>query len=156
MDRLHILSLLGLLLLTTPASAAPPADGRSSSTPAPVTGVYSITFRASQAAPVPAGVTLTCKARIVPSLPAGTSLNALPAVAGEVGSPSGSGSTAACSLTIPFSWYAEPAQSSPALSYEVDAVSASGATVQVLRVEGIAIPYPMQGTLAQLSFTVGF
>ncbi len=156
MDRQRIRSFLGLLLLTVPALAALPADGRSSSSPAPVAAVYSITFRGTQAAPVPAGVTLTCKARIVPSLPLGAGINALPAAAGEVGRPSGSGSTAACSLEIPFSWYAEPAQSSPTLSYEVDAVSASGATVQVLRGEGIVIPYSEQGTLAHVSVTIGF
>ena len=156
MTSTRIFLLLGLLPLTAAASATSPVDSRIPSTQATISGVYSVTFHANEATPVPAGATLICKARIVPNLSSGENLNAQPAAASAMGRASGPGSTAECSLEVPFSWYAEPAHNAAALSCEVDAISASGATMRVITQQAIAIPYPPQGTTAHVSLTIDF
>jgi hypothetical protein len=152
-----------LLLFATLASASawtqPVANHRTTSTA--VTGVYSITFNLTIESTLPANSTIVCKAQIVPG---NSALNSFAPQSAAVPMESAggvaqvTGSTATCAVDIPFSWTVE-ASRGVALSYEIDAVNATGTLPAVVRTsvqQGIAESYPTSGGMASVSFNVTF
>lgn len=159
-----LLSLLLALPVSVFAAAAPAVDQQRDVLPVLVSGVYSVAFNVNLASALPPGATLLCRAKVVP--------NALPFNSFDRSMlPTGSGvasihgSTATCWVEIPFAWTLNGASSSAslyreaALSYEIDAVSASGSIPTVLRAstaQGIGVSYPSAGGSARLNINVTF
>jgi|CZKF01.1.fsa_nt_gi hypothetical protein len=124
-----------------------------------VSGVYSVTFNLSLASRLPAGTIITCRARITPN-PGGIDLrNSQPAVtpAAAAGHAAVNGSTATCVAEIPFAWTLASGQNGVMLNYEIDAVSSSGATQQLLSSstgQSVGSAFPVAG--ANLSLNLAF
>jgi hypothetical protein len=93
-----------------------------------VSGVYSVTFNLNIASTLPADTTITCRAQIAPNssdLALSNPGRAVTPVA--AGQATVSGSQATCAAEIPFSWTLTAANDTVTLSYQIDAVSRSGA-----------------------------
>ncbi|MGB8261920.1 MAG: hypothetical protein WCE75_16275 [Terracidiphilus sp.] len=161
MKSARISLLLALAALVPLAAWAGPAPGRRGGNTATVSGVYSVTFNLNLASTLPAGATIVCKAQIAPggqqqffqSQPAAVPVESAAGVA-QV-----SGATATCAVEIPFSWTVNSSSSGVSLSYEIDAVNATGALPALVRVsgqQGVAESYPAAGGTASLSFNVTF
>ena len=156
MTRACVSMLLGSALLTPGAALA--ADP---STPSAVSGSYAVHFNINIASTLPAGAVIVCKARIAPNLQGLLSL-ALPDAAPvqtAAGVATVSGSTATCAVEIPFSWTVRNSRGGVALSYEIEAVDASGSLPVLLRAtssQGVAAAYPSTGSTANLNFNVTF
>ena len=155
-------TLLVALLASAAAGAASAAQRHDG--PAPVEtlieyrGAYAVTF--SVRAPVP-GAAYLCKARAVPRAPAleGVSLQAVPAVVNGLPTAGATGSWTNCTVEIPFAWVGTGASeaSRALLSYEIDAISSTGAAaVPVTVQEGISVAYPPPGETLRLNFTLSF
>jgi hypothetical protein len=161
MNRTRIALCLISVSVASIAWAGPPADPRGGPSPVAVNGVYTVTFHVNLGSTVPTGSAVTCRARIAPNLQAFQNFNrgSAPvesaAAAGTVVASSLAGSTANCSVEIPFAWTVAETQNGVALSYEVDAVS-GGSPVAARTQPGVAVPYPPQGSEARLSFSVTF
>jgi hypothetical protein len=156
MERERTSRILLLALLASMAiGVASAADPRGGPTPVAVNGSYAVTFNVRVPASLPSGTTILCKARVAPNAPRLGSLR-LASTPMSNGQASVAGSTANCQVQIPFSWTVNDPQNGVALSYEIDAVSASGALpVAVIRQEAIA-SYPAAGTSANLRFQLAF
>jgi len=147
--------LLLALLASTAIGVASAADPRGEPVPVAVNGSYAVTFNVRVPASLPSGATILCKARVAPNTPRLGSLR-LASMPMNNGQASVSGSTANCQVQIPFSWTVNDPQNGVALSYEIDAVSASGALpVAVIRQEAVA-SYPAAGTSANLRIQLAF
>jgi hypothetical protein len=142
MLRLHISLLLGLALL------APAAE---------VSGVYSVTFHLNLTSLLPAGTMIACRARIAPEQGGlnlrNQQLAAFPA--GAEGRVVVNGPTADCAADIPFAWTLAGARGGLLLSYEIDAVSRSGAIRSSAR-QNIRAAFPASGGSASLNLNVPF
>jgi hypothetical protein len=161
MARVHISMLLCVALLASAASAAMGAPvQRTASTI--VSGVYSVIFNLDIASTLPAGTTITCRARIMPNsgpLDLGNPQLSATSVETAAGMATVTGSTATCAAEIPFAWTVESARGGVVLSYEIDAVSNSGAAPQLVRSsgrQGIGAALPAAGQTARLTFYVAF
>ena len=154
-------SLLVALLASTAAGAALAADARGGAAPVAYRGAYSVTFTVNAGVALAPGSTFLCKARVVPNAPALDSmrLQVLPmasSLAAATGS-SPSGSWTNCTVELPFYWIGDDDGGLALLSYEIDAVSGSGAqAVPVRAAEGISVPYPSPGGTARLNFNLSF
>ena len=158
--RSRIAFALMMAALVLPVCAQPAAQHHGSG-PTAVAGTYSITFNLNIASTLPANATIVCKAQIAPGGNFYSSMN--PQVAVPVESASGvatiTGTTATCLVEIPFSWNVETTRNGVALSYELDAVNASGTLPAVVRTstqQGIAQAYPSSGGTASVTFNVTF
>jgi hypothetical protein len=157
MRRSRTLAFLLLFPLISAVAFSAPTTERKGSGPSTVAGVYSITFNLNIASTLPAGTTIVCKAQIAPNLP-GLQSGVVP-VETAAGVATVTGSTATCLVEIPFSWTLNNAKSGAVLSYEIDAVNASGALPVLLRTSalaGTAEPFPAAGATSDLSFSVTF
>lgn len=158
MAHLRISRLLCFALL---ASAAASAQENHNS-PVAVSGVYSVTFNLSILSTLPARTTMTCKAEIAPGQ-GGSGLGNPHPAQGPVETAAGlavvTGPKATCAVKIPFAWTVTGAQGGVVLSYEIDAVSHSGAAPLLVRSsarQGISTPFPAAGGNASLSFNLIF
>jgi hypothetical protein len=154
------LFLLFASLASTTAWSRPVAEHHGQG-PTAESGVYSITFNLNIVSTLPANSTITCKAQIAPAGSMESSFNQQAAV--PVESASGvaavTGATATCLVEIPFSWSVERARNGASLSYEIDAVNASGTLPAVVRTsiqQGVAEAYPSSGGTSSVSFNVTF
>ena len=157
MNRVCTLSLSLLLsLVSTVALAATPADPRAPAPPVAVSGSYNVTFNVSVRSMPPAGAAILCKARIVPNLPAfqDFSQKIVPAQS-ATGLATIANGAANCSVQIPFSWAIGDTSSGVSLSYEIEAIGASGAPPVHAR-QSIGVPYPARGTATDLAINVRF
>jgi hypothetical protein len=155
-----------LLLIASLASASawsrPVAEHHGSNpTPTAVSGVYSITFNLNIASTLPANSTITCKAQIVPASSSFNGLASQEAAPFEsaAGVATVTGSTATCSVDIPFSWSLQSTRRGVALSYQLDAVNAAGSLPAVVRssvLQNIQESYPASGATSSISFDVTF
>lgn len=161
MNRTRNLLLMLLVPVASIAWAGPAADSRGGPGSVAVNGVYSVTFHVYLGSTVPTGSSITCRARIAPNLSGFANLNRgtapVEAQAGVAAGPGSSltGSTANCSVEIPFAWTVVSAQNGAALSYEVDVVS-GGLPLAARTQQGIGVAYPPPGGKASLGFTVTF
>ncbi len=161
MNRTRIALFLMSVSVASIAWAGPPADPRGVASPVAVSGVYTVSFHVTLGTTVPTGSAVTCRARIAPNLQAFQNLNrgTVPVEsatgAGKVAGSSLAGSTANCSVEIPFAWTVSEAQNGVVLSYEVDAVGGA-APVAALTQPGVAVAYPPMGGAARLRFNVAF
>lgn len=160
MNRTRISLLLLLVSVASIAWAGPPADPRGGPGPVTVNGAYTVTFHVNLGSPVPTGTAITCRAKIAPNLSGFANMNrgTAPVEAASVATVTGSslaGSTANCSVEIPFAWTVINAQDGVALSYEVGLVS-GGMPLAARVQQGIGAAYPSPGGEARLSFTVTF
>ena len=70
-----------------------------------------------------------------------------------------SGSTATCTVEIPFSWTVNNPQGGAVLSYQIEAVSLTGSVPLTLRASSLpslSQPYPSAGGTASASFNLNF
>ena len=152
--RCALVFLLFALLFAAPAPAASPANPRAPQAPATIGGAYFITFNVSLASPLPAGAAVLCKARVEPS-PApfqSFSPGIAPAARGQA---IVTGNTANCTVQIPFYWPVEGLGSGIDLSYEIQAVGASGAP-PARRSSRVRVAYPPAGATASLAIPIRF
>ena len=157
MNRVRTVPLAFLLsLVSTAAMGATPADVRAPENSAPVSGAYNVTFNVNLDSIPPAGTAILCKARIEPNLPTlqGFSQRMAP-VESATGLGTVTGGRANCSVQIPFSWAIGDTSSGVSLSYEIEAVGASGALPATTR-RSIPVPYPVRGGAASLAINVRF
>lgn len=160
MKRLRTLMLPLALLLVSAACWAAPVDLREGAGPAAVSGLYSVTFNVNLGATVPAGSSVTCKAKVTPnsSLFENLSRGTVP-VKVAAGAAAIVGNRANCSVEIPFSWMVNDPRNGVALSYEIEAVSGSGALLTAVRAsspQGIGVAYPPAGGAASVNINVAF
>ena len=90
-----------------------------------------------------------CRARVFPD---GASANAR-TVSGESRGVVDR-SKARCAVQVPFLWAPDPAQAGSMLSYEIVAVSPSGATLWSVADQGIAVASPAAGTMVRVDFAL--
>ncbi len=156
MNRAHSPQTLPLMLMMSAAVWAAHAMDPHSGAASQTAGAYAITFTVNAPSTVAAGATVVCKARIAPRLSALQSLNPAPApvpsaqaVARLVGS------SAACTVVVPFSFTPADNQTGAGLSYEIDALS--GTELQaVRRQDDLPVAYPPSGGVASLHLDVNF
>jgi hypothetical protein len=156
------LFLLAASFATVSAVANPVADHRGGNTPTAVSGEYSITFNLNIASTLPANSTIVCKAQIAPGASMYSSFNPQAAAvpfesASSVATVNGA--TATCVVDIPFAWTVDTTRNGAALSYEIDAINATGSLPAVVRTsaqQNIAEPYPASGNTSTVTFTVTF
>jgi hypothetical protein len=111
---------------------------------------------------LPLKTTITCKAQIVPGQ-GGPGLDNSHPAPGPVETAAGlavvAGPKATCAVKIPFAWTVTGSQGGVVLSYEIDAVSRSGAAPLLVRSsarQGISAPFPASGRNASLRFDLVF
>jgi hypothetical protein len=153
------LFLVAASLATASASADPIAEHHGGN-PTAVTGVYSVTFNLNIQSTLPANSTILCKAQIAPGASFFSNINAqaIP-VESAAGVAAITGSTAVCTVEIPFSWTVESTRNGAALSYQIDAVNATVTLPAVVRTsiqQGIAEPYPSSGATSSISLNITF
>lgn len=155
MNRVHTPQTLPLVLMVAAAVWAVHATGQNSVTaPATNSGAYAVTFNVKAPTTVATGSTVTCKVRIAPKLSA---MENLIGQATPVQSAQGVailvGSSANCTVLLPFSFAAGDPRDGAALSYEIDA--ANGSSLEAVRTQnGIAVPYPQTGATSILRLDV--
>lgn len=154
------LCLLAASLVSATALAGPVAEHRGSG-PTTVSGTYSITFNLTIVSTLPANATITCKAQIAPANAAVSSFQQQSSVPFEsaAGVATLTGSTATCTVEIPFSWTVEGTRGGVSLSYELDGLNASGSLPAVVRTsvqQNVAQPYPSSGATSTVTFNVTF
>jgi len=145
-----------MLMMSAAVWAAQAADQHSGAAPGTVSGAYAVTFNVKAPSTVPAGATVTCKARIAPKLsalenlaPGAVPVESAQSVATLVGS------SANCTVVLPFSFAAVYRLDGADLSYEVDALSGSSLAA-VRKQDGIPMPYPQAGATASVRMDVNF
>jgi hypothetical protein len=160
MHRARIAVLLFLTSLVSVCAWSQPSGKRHGSSPTAVGGTYSITFNLNIESTLPANSTIVCKAQIAPS---SSLASILSAQAAPTESASGiavvTGSTATCAVEIPFAWSVESTRNGVSLSYEMNALNASGSLPAVVRtsaLQGVPESYPGSGETSTLSFNVTF
>jgi len=157
---------IALFLLSfaiTPALAWPhPVAEHRGAGPTSVSGTYSITFNLNIVSTLPANAVIVCRAQIAAGGSFYEGFNPR-SVAVPVESASGvaaiSGTTATCAVEIPFSWNVQTLRGGVALSYELDAVNASGSLPAVVRSrtqQGVGEAYPTSGGTSEVTFSVTF
>jgi hypothetical protein len=158
MRHVRISLLLCTALLVSTAASAQGGPDR----PAVVSGVYSIVFSLNILSTLPAKTTITCRAQIAPNQE-GPDLGKPHPAPGLVETAAGvatvTGPKATCAVKIPFAWTVTGPQGGVVLSYEIDAVSHSGAAPLLVRSsarQNISAPFPAQGGRANLSFSLTF
>jgi hypothetical protein len=161
MNRTRIALCLMMVSVASLAWAGPVADPRGVSSAVAVSGVYTVLFEVNLGTAAPAGTVITCRAKIAPNLPVFDNMNrgTVP-VESAVGvatvtSSSLAGSTANCSVEIPFAWTVVDAQNGVGLSYEVELVS-GGMPIAGRSQQGISAPYPPAGGAARLNVRILF
>lgn len=135
MNRLrNALPLLAAILIPFYSLAATPDRQENSHAPAPVTGAYSVTYNIDLVSTLPVGTTIVCKTQIAPALQGaeGQSGMVVP-VESAASVATVSGSTATCIVEIPFAWTLSANQTNVLLSYEIQAVNATGTLPLVVR-----------------------
>lgn len=151
---------LGTVLLFCAALAASAPESLAASTM--VGGVYTVTFNLSIASQLPAGTTIICRARIAPSQEGLNLLKpqmAATTVESVTGLAAVTGSSATCATEIPFVWSMPSGRCGLTLSYEVDAVSHSGAAPLLVRrsaQQNLSAAFPASGGNANLSVNMTF
>ncbi len=155
MNRVRTPQTLPLMLIVAAAIWAVHATGQNSVTaPATNSGAYAITFNVKAPTTVATGSTITCRARIAPKLSAIENLigQATPVESAQ-GVATLVGSSANCTVLLPFSFPAGDPRDGAALSYEIDA--ANGSSLEAVRTQNsIAVPYPQNGANASLRLDV--
>jgi hypothetical protein len=158
MAHVRISLLLCVALLASAAASAQENRGN----PVAVSGVYSVTFNLSILSTLPAKTTITCRAQIVPNQ-GGPGLGNPHPVPGPVETAAGlavvTGPKATCAVKIPFAWTVTGSQGGVVLSYEIDAMSHSGAAPLLVRSsarQNISAAFPAAGGNANLSFRLIF
>lgn len=154
------LFLLAASLATASAIAGPVANHRGGNSTT-VSGVYSIVFNLNIQSALPANSAILCKVQIAPlnnseSTYGGQSISPVESAAGVAVI---TGSSATCTVEIPFSWTVETTRNGIALGYQIDAVNASGSLPAVVRTsiqQGIAEPYPSSGGSPSTTYNVTF
>ncbi len=145
-----------VFLVSTAALAATAADVRAPESPVPVSGAYNVIFNVNLNSMPPAGATILCKARIAPNLaPLQNFSQKIVPAQSATGLATIANSAANCSVQIPFSWAIGDASNGVALSYEIEAVSASG-SLPVHARQSIGVAYPARGGTANLAIDVRF
>src|SRR5208282_2759124 len=116
----RFLYVLLLVALLAPAAAwSGPVTEHRGGGPTAENGVYSLTFNLTIASTLPAGSTITCKAQIVPSQAVIGPIQQTPVpMEMAAGVATVTGSTATCTVEIPFSWTVNSARNGVSLSYE--------------------------------------
>lgn len=157
MNRAHAPQTLPLMLMMSAAVwAAHAGDHHSGTVPQTISGAYAVTFNVKAPSTVAAGAAVTCKARIAPRL---STLEKLGSQAVPVESAPGVarlvGSSANCTVIMPFSFAEVYGLDGADLSYEIDALS--GTSLEAVRKQdGILLPYPQAGATASLRMDVNF
>lgn len=117
-------------------------------------GSYAVTFHVATPTTVPDGATIACKASIAPKLsmidhidPTPNPAESIPGVAKVVGS------SANCTVQVPFAFNVSDPGVGAALSYRIEAFTPSGPAF--LRTQqDIAIAYPTDGKTAKIGLNV--
>ncbi len=133
MTLIRNLLLVGAMLLAwVPARAGGVPQARNA--PIAISGVYSVVFHVNLASTLPAGSILTCRARMAP-IPGGVDLRnqMLSATPVALGQTRLTGSTAACTAEIPFSWTVTSPPNAVELFYEIEVVNLQGVAPTLLR-----------------------
>jgi len=157
MNRAHTPQTLPLLLMMSAAVwVAHAVDRPSEAAPQTISGAYAVTFNVKAPSTVRAGSTVTCKARISPRLSA---LESQYGQAARAGSPQGVatlvGSSAKCTVVMPFSFAGVYRLDGADLSYEIDAQN--GPILEAVRKQdGVPVPYPQAGATASVHMDVNF
>lgn len=148
--------LLPVLLASAAVWAAPAADQRNGAAPVTVSGVYLVTFNVQVGSAPAAGGTIFCRAKITPRLPGfdNRSQGMVP-VESARGVVTYIGSSANCTVEIPFSWMVAGTQHGVAMSYEIDALNGPGVAAVRTR-QGIGLAYPRMGQAANVRLNVAF
>lgn len=157
MNRVHAPQTFRLILMVTAAAwAAHATEKIHGAVPAQGSGAYAVTFSVKAPTTVSSGSTVTCKARIAPKLSALDSLTgqAAPAQSAQ-GVATLVGTTANCTVVVPFSFAGSDPRDWASLSYEIDAANGSGLEA-VRKQDGIAVPYPQAGGTASVRLEVNF
>ena len=157
MNRAHTPQILPLLLTMSVAVwAAHAVDQHSGAAPQTISGAYAVTFNVKAPSTVRAGSTVTCKARVAPRLSALESLNSQ---AAPVESPQGVaklvGTSANCTVVMPFSFAGVYRLDGVDLSYQIEALSGGGLEA-VRRQDGVLVPYPQTGGTASVRTDINF
>jgi hypothetical protein len=150
----HIL--LPVLLASAAVWAAPAADQRSGAAPVVVSGVYLVTFNVQVGSVPAAGGTIFCRAKIAPNLPGFDNRSqGLVPVESARGMVTFIGSSANCTVEIPFSWTVVDTETGVVMSYEIDALSGPGVAA-VHTQQGVGLAYPRMGGAASVRLNVAF
>jgi hypothetical protein len=155
--RTSLLLCLALLAPLAALAATPLRHGGSSSSSA-VSGVYSVTFNLTIASTLPTGSTITCRAQIAPNQSGSYSFGQSSATLVETatGIATVSGSTATCTVEIPFAWTVSSTRNGVLLSYEVDALTSTSLVVRSSMQQNITEAYPTSGGTVSPSYTLTF
>jgi len=160
MLRARIVVLPLLASLVSVLAWSQPSGKRHRSSPTAVGGTYSIAFNLNIESALPANSTIVCKVQIAPASSLVSILSAQAAPAESASAIAAvTGSTATCAVEIPFSWSIERTRSGVLLSYEIDALNASGSLPAVVRtsaLQGVPESYPSSEEPSALSFNVTF
>jgi hypothetical protein len=135
MNRLrNALLLLAAILVPLYSLAATPDRQENGHSAAPVTGTYSVTYDIDLVSTLPAGTTIVCKTQIAPVLQGAEGQSGMVVPVESAASVATiSGSTATCSVEIPFAWTLSASQANVVLNYEIQAVNATGTLPLVVR-----------------------
>jgi hypothetical protein len=142
--------LLLMLLVFTAVWAAHAADARSGAATQTASGAYAVTFHVTVAPSVPDGSTIACKARITPRLPVleNPSFGAAPVESAQ-GIATVIGSSANCTVQLPFAFAVADTGDGAAFSYQIDVFTSTG-PVFLRSQQDITVPYPQAGATANL------
>jgi hypothetical protein len=127
---------------------------RSEASAATNSAAYAFTFQVNTPTTVPDGATVTCKAKLAPRLSGIEQVVAAPVPIESIeGVARVSGSSATCSVRMPFAFAADETRNGAALSYEIDGSTASG-PVFVRTQKNISIPLPQVGSTQNLLLNI--
>jgi hypothetical protein len=143
-----------MLLVSVGVWAAHGGAARGAAAPVTAKGAYVVTFHVLAPSTVPDGATILCNAKVTPRLSILDRLNPGPAPAESAqGSAKVVGSSANCTVELPFAFSVSDPGKGAALSYRIDAYTSAGPAF--LRTQqGIGIDVPKPGQTSNLHLNV--
>jgi hypothetical protein len=154
MNRAQYSQFFLMLLVSVGVWAAHGGDPRSGTAPVTVKGAYAVTFHVLAPSTVPDGATILCNAKVTPRLSVLDRLNPGPVpVQSAQGTARVIGSSANCTVQLPFAFSVSDPRKGAALSYRIDAFTSAGPAF--LRTQqGIGIDVPKAGETAKVNLNV--
>jgi hypothetical protein len=157
MNQARSFRILLLVLGVSAAVWAAHATASRANGPAPAptaNGSYAVTFHVATPTTVPDGATIACQASVSPKLSVLDHLDPAPAPAESVkGIGKVIGSSANCTVQVPFAFKVSDPGVGAALSYRIEAFTPSGPAF--LRTQqGIAVAYPKGGKTENIGLNI--
>jgi hypothetical protein len=153
MNREQFSQGLLMLLVSVGIWAAHGGDAHIGTVPV-TSGAYAVTFHVLAPSTVPDGATIVCNAKVTPHMSIMDRLTPGPAPAESAhGTAKVVGSSANCTVQLPFAFSVSDPRKGAALSYRIDAFTSAGPAF--LRTQqGIGVKVPKAGETANLNLNV--